>query len=117
MKRVSFSVAKAIKEAGYPQDKGEYYYSYTGHLFHEKEADDEETESLFFDASYDPFVLEVWLWLWREKKFEIVLDVCNDGLVSVDEYEIGMHSGYLYNDPEEAIEKAIEYLVDNDLIK
>lgn len=47
------------------------------------------------------FYLEVWLWLWREKKVD------KQHLFILDPNE----------DPEEAIITAIEYLVTNNLIK
>lgn len=118
-KRVSFKVAKAIKEAGYPQEKGEFYYSYTGHLFHENDASDEETESLWFCASFAPTYLDVWLWLWREK--DIRIKDTYDGAVWVWTNN-NESSRYRYisvdtKDPEEAIEEAIKHLVNENLLK
>ena len=64
MKRVSFEVARSLKEAGYPQDiqevykeNGEYFVSYVKY-------------SNTFAA---PTYLDVWLWLWREKRFLKIL--------------------------------------------
>ena len=116
MKRVSFKTAKALKEAGFPQDKGEYYYSYTGHLFHEKEAEDEETESLFFEASYAPYAMEVWLWLWREKNIDIdIITDVNRNVIAVFGEDID--DAPVDSDPEEAIVQAIEHIVENKLLK
>lgn len=101
MKRVSFKVAKALKEAGYPQDRTNSHYTNCGELVYYGIAG--ETG---FDA---PTYLEVWLWLWREKNISIDW---KDGYIYVNGEEIGC-----FNEPEEAIIAAIEYLVDNDLIK
>lgn len=104
MKRVSFKVAKAIKEAGYPQDELENPDS---HWFY-----DEETKCNILRVTY----LEVWLWLWREKKICINCNYdkynfppmwwCNN------EDRINYNTPN-FDDPEEAIIAAIEYLVDN----
>lgn len=99
MKRVSFKVAKAIKEAGYPQDE---LKNPNSHWFY-----DEETKCDILRVTY----LEVWLWLWREKKICIN---CN-----YDKYNFppmwwcNNENPLYFNDPEEAIIAAIEYLVDN----
>lgn len=119
MKRVSFKVAKAIKEAGYPQGPEEYAYRSNGEIY-------------IFENMFDhipdyccdaPTYLEVWLWL------------CDKGIVFYPAMYSAHHpSGWscyyrdnirvmdvntfgVYNTPEEAIIKAIDYLVDNDLIK
>lgn len=107
MKRVSFKVAKAIKEAGYPQN-----YSFNVSVYDKegKEVAIGDTDiPLNCEAILAPAYLEVGLWLWREK--DIYCEI-KDGYLYVagDELEC-------YNDPEEAIIEAIEYLVDNDLIK
>lgn len=99
MKRVSFKVAKAIKEAGYPQDE---LKNPDSHWFY-----DEETKCDILRVTY----LEVWLWLWREKKIRIN---CN-----YDKYNLpptwwcNNEDTSNFDDPEEAIIAAIEYLVDN----
>lgn len=111
MKRVSFKVAKAIKEAGYPQI-GQFrthdsdFYAPNG----------EKESSMEFDLIpdgyvYAPFYLEVWLWLWREKKINVIPEYDQiSGLFS----SCGVSER---DDPEEAIIAAIEYLVDKNLIK
>lgn len=56
--------------------------------------------------------MPLWLWLWREKRIWIQVRHIDNGnwfKCWVTEQD--------YSDPEEAIEKAIEYLVENDLIK
>lgn len=109
MKRVSFKVAQAIKEAGYPQE-GDWWYSKDGKLSdwlmpHQQEI-------------YAPTYLDVWLWLWREKGIQITIgvDFC---CIWVPDKEVNYMSKTTIknNDPEEAIIAAIEYLVNNDLIK
>ena len=119
-KRVSFKVAKAIKEAGYPQEWNdtEYYYTENGEL---KRCDDYEgnsIENIMYNQRYAvpaPFALDVWLWLWREKKKRIHTRDYYGGL-AVSESS-SSYDSVNYSDPEEAIIAAIEYLVDNDLLK
>lgn len=123
-KRVSFKVAKAIKEAGYDYPCDMYYHMY----------DDEYDSEMSIEATGDgsrsflnslnqfrcaaPFVTDVWLWLWREKQACIGI-LFDEGNCAV---EIWSNKSFLRDfenkfDPEEAIIAAIEYLVDNDLIK
>lgn len=98
MKRVSFKVAQAIKDAGFPQDY--------------KNAEDVYT-NLNGGMWVKPTYIEAWLWLWREKdiKYEIVKS--GDKVLCKEE----PYKFFYMKDPEEAIEKAIEYLVTNNLIK
>lgn len=56
MKRVSLKVAKAIKDAGYPQDYENAEDTYT---------------NLIGGIWVKPTYIEVWLWLWREKKIDL----------------------------------------------
>lgn len=125
MKRVTFETARWLKEVGYPQDK-EFtaYYNEDGilikpYVFH--------TGNEVADA---PTYLEVWLWLWREKKYRILLSASNqrwdevhgvvDGVNGIVEtswhrglpgYDATDHRAN-HTDPEKAIIAAIEYLVD-----
>lgn len=113
-RRVSFRVAKAIKEAGYPQynqpitEIGWYNKAgvYTNQLPTFWKGDD-----MFVAVA--PTYLDVWLWLWREKGV----------IIKITQYtcyvSIGnkFFSGVPKKDPEEAIIAAIDDLVDNDLIK
>ena len=110
MKRVSYNVAKSLKEAGYPQDikevykeNGEYFTSYIKY-------------SNTFAA---PTYLEVWLWLWREKKINLlnVGNINNEAQIDILQNGVFIHTTNAYSDPEEAIIAAIEYLVDEELIK
>lgn len=111
MKRVSYQVAKAIKEAGYPQEELENPDS---HWFY-----DEDNKCDILRMTY----LEVWLWLWREKKIRIEPDDNKYKIYDATEWTdtLGYHliemSGNVFIDPEEAIKQAIEYLVDKNLIK
>lgn len=111
MKRVSFEVAKALKEAGYPQECG-LWYSQDGREFSYTEE--------YSDCYARPTYLEVWLWLWREKKICIN---CNlDKYNLIPQWWCNNEDGINYNtpnfdDPEEAIVATIEGLVENNLIK
>lgn len=112
MKIVSFETARTLKEVGYPQDKEDTVYLNNGETY---TFDDENplfryVPNCCCDA---PTYLDVWLWLWREKKN------CID-IVSAHNYDALVHiNGELkgFADPEEAVIAAIEYLVGNNLIK
>ena len=111
MKRVSFEVAKYLKEVGYPQDslKDNIYVS--------------EPNAPFSEVAYQPTYLDVWLWLWREKKIHIEINDNKFKIYDATEwiesygYNLIEMSNNVFKDPEEAISAAIEYIVDNDLIK
>lgn len=108
MKIVSFEVAKIIKEAGYPQDRQRYQYGYEGNLV------DLVRDGGICYGPVAPTYLDVWLWLWREKKVYFGVNAeeyPHDGMC-INDYE-----DRPYADPEEAIENAIMFLVKNDLIK
>lgn len=133
MERVSFKVAKVIKEAGYPQgdrnsglmsvyaleDRDDNYIPYTriGKL-----TTNYHCQTYFNDIPFAvaPTYLEVWLWLWREKKICINCNYDKYNMLPMwwctDEDGIN-YSAPNYDDPEEAIIATIEYLVDNHLIK
>lgn len=107
MKRVSFEVAKALKKAGFPQDYENAKDTYT---------------NLNGGIWVKPTYLDVWTWLWREKKIFIETSIHFD---PVKGYYI---TAFIYSDdlsrymeakkdPEEAIIAAIEYLVQNKLLK
>lgn len=127
MKRVSFKVAKVLKDAGYPQelnDKNEYYSTNIDKDNPDYEITDEPFTPYSFETSvYEYYVaptyLDVWLWLWREKKVKLMLtpifdEMCND----TDKVGIVVPSCYIEaDDPEEVIINAIEFLVENNLIK
>lgn len=68
-----------------------------------------------------PTYLDVWLWLWREKKIAIPADYFGyennywESCVPIGNDKFEFFSPM--RDPEEAIIKSIEYLVTNKLIK
>lgn len=97
-------MAKAIKEAGYPQDiaKEEYLFDING-----KPSTGFEQGEEFVRPTY----LEVWLWLWREKKINVT-PIVTSGII-----EFWSRDGGIHFDPEEAVIAAIEHLVNNKLLK
>lgn len=97
MKRVSFNVAKALKEAGYPQ------------------SDYDEMMGSITKPSY----LDVWLWLWREKKVAISTNRFERewGSLVLTSFNKPLFIGNHFSGPEEAIIAAIKYLADNNLLK
>lgn len=115
-KFVSLEIAKALKEAGYPQ-VGRYQYTYTGKLV------DLVREGGVCYGPMAPSYIDAWLWLWREKG--ITLEPSKEGILVLEcEDENGQlyYSHNIYSqdenkDPEEAIANAIIYLVENNLIK
>lgn len=127
MKKVSFKVAKAIKEAGYPLQRfqtvsREQFEAGHGYKYSTDENFYSESPSILYpedldtiDLYYCPTYIEVWLWLWREKKIAIPITCNKEERWS----PYGLFSSIYedYSDPEEAIIVAIEHLVDNDLIK
>lgn len=138
MKRVSFKVAKALKEAGYNEPCDMYY-----HIYDDSDIVDGEYESqMSLEATGDgcqsflnalnhyrcaaPYAFEVWLWLEKDKGTIIHPDstYVEDGTVKYatithldqeDFHSVG--SKFKYDSSEEAIIAAIEYLVDNNLLK
>lgn len=106
MKRVSFKVAKAIKEAGYPFDHDVYDLL----EYCERDINKWNYWSRFVNTTYP----EVWLWLRREKK--ITIEFRSNFATYIrgieDEIQLGANS-----DPQESLITAIEYLVENNLIK
>lgn len=111
MKRVSFEVAKYIKEVGYPQDINVI----DGYDIH-------GGETVIYSSSKKceyiaPTYLDVWLWLWREKG--IYIKDTYDGAVWVwgDKIKSPIYIEVQTKDPEESIKRAIAYLVENKLLK
>lgn len=104
-KRVSFKVAKALKEAGYPQmskigyREGESLISY-------------QIPGVEFYVI--PTYLDVWLWLWREKGIKTSIDMAHNTMTNIGkDYWLTDNN----SDPEDAIIAAIDHLVNNNLIK
>lgn len=108
MKRVSFKVVKALIEAGYNLKELDYTLC---------ALDETETECAIGNITYEkPYYVQIWLWLWREKNIKInILKEHPSGATSV--YTDTYSHAFNAEDPEEAIAKAIEYLVDNKLLK
>ena len=99
MKRVSLKVAKYLTNIDYITNNECRVY----------------IEQDPFKSYIAPTYLEVWLWLWQEKGIQIDIDYTTR-TCSIFRYALCCKSFELSN-PEEAIITAIEYLVDNDLIK
>lgn len=117
MKRVSFEVAKYLKEIGYPQAETDEVYRNDGCL---------DSYSKWIGGVTDvccdaPTYLEVWLWLWREKGIYISVEriFTTEGVrVSCSvSYGVNIYRLKYRLNPEEAIIASIEYLVTNKLIK
>lgn len=111
-KIVSYNVAKALKEAGYPQEckDGTIYYAENGL----KWKYDSETYDMYDDPVYCICLtyIDAWLWLWNTKNIKIeVADKPYFAKAKV------MGKFFVETNPEEAIAKAIDYLIENNLIK
>lgn len=105
MKRVSFKVAKALKEAGYPQENCDEYLNKYGAI-----------DFYLGHNTARPTYLEAWLWLCREKRMLLsIQEFCGEW--NVYSPQAHGHIAEHYADPEEAIINAIDHLVDNNLIK
>lgn len=117
MKRVSFKVAKTLKESGYPQIFIDYAY-YEDNKLHGTEDPYNNCHTII---AYAPTYLEVWLWLWQEKCIKIDVTTYFDSVKGYKSLATILCYKNTYSierdTPEEAIIAAIEYLVDNDLIK
>lgn len=112
MKRVSFKVAKALKEVGYPQRFIDCAY-YEDNKLHHIEDPYKNCRTII---AYAPTYIEAWLWLWREKK--IYITFCEHGGGAICSMSNGKSIFNFSNeDPEESIIEAIRYLIDNDLLK
>ena len=114
MKRVTFKVAKVIKKSGYPQGITKHGYWIKNSTEGEMVKYGDIVNSIMRgkdDNIVDiPTYMEVWLWLWREKK--IAIDI-NYSLMNGKYY----NEAYMYDDPEQLIIDSIDYMVDNNLIK
>lgn len=116
MKRCSFKVAKALKEAGYPQGITNNFYASSRRYSDISNRDIFEgyildnTENRALSDCDIPTYLEVWLWLWREKH-RFLECAYKEGRF------FNYKTSYSYADPEETIVAAIEYLVSNKLLK
>lgn len=97
MKRVSFKVAKALKEAGYPQEC-DMYYSVP------------PKEQYIGLKVAQPTYLDTWLWLCENGSS--ISPIC----IHPNQWQVSTCNGEWKN-PEEAIKEAINYLVENNLLK
>lgn len=119
MKQVSYKVAKAIRNVGYPQGNTDKCYLTTDHNHFYKEGqivenEDGEWTVLTKNLADIPTYIDVWLWLWKEKStyIQVGREYCTLSFKWGDSCTFIMQAT-----PEETIEKAIEYLVENDLIE
>lgn len=108
MKRITFEIAKAIKKAGYPQKCGLWY--------NKKGVEFSYTED-YSDCYARPTYVEVWFWLWREKKIKFSLEPNDDFAECYNSKDFGYLISKICDDPEDAIEQVIKYLVENDILK
>lgn len=140
MKRVSFKVAKVLKEVGYPQEhncdkyvtepcKGHYIWDTSNPDCTSKDDDalydfeigeyvDHEMYSVSIAHSVTaPTYLDAWLWLWREKT--IAIDCGCDVIGDNHWFSFITHLKTIKSgkDPEEAIKEAVNYIIENNLIK
>lgn len=119
-KRVSFKVAKAIKDAGYPQDNvpiTEIGWYNIARVYTKQLPTYWEGDHRF--VAIAPTYLDVWLWLWRDKRFAIPADYFgydNDYWSSCVPISGNRFEFFEPHDPEEAIIAAIEYIVDHNLL-
>lgn len=125
-KLITFEVAKVLKEIGYPQGITDKCYLTTDHNHFYKEGqivenEDGEWTVLTKNLADIPTYIEVWMWLWRVKKIYIDINCiqCSEYNTEVSiwhdygEYQYACQS----TDPEVAITQAIDYLVENKLLK
>lgn len=117
-KHVSFEMAKALKEAGYLQPLTGFGYATKQQVIEFckfNEGDLFDLEEFFPEPDnyvYCPTYIDVWLWLWNTKNIQIeVADKSYFAKAKV------MGKFFVETNPEEAIAKAIDFLVVNNLIK
>lgn len=107
MRRVSFKVAKAIKDAGYTQLFIDCAYYEDNKLYHVEDPYNNCRKII----AYAPTYLDVWLWLWNKG---ICIEIKDNHYYTLAKINNQRFHG---DTPEESIIDAIEYLVDNNLIK
>lgn len=112
MEYVSFEVAKAIKEAGYPQESDKVYLPdgvFCNYISH------------FINYYAAPTYFDVWLWIWREKKIAIPVDYFGyDNNYWTSCVPLGNDKFEFFEplkDPEDTIIAAITYMVNKNLLK
>lgn len=115
MKRVSFEVAKALKEAGYPQNpyNTTLWFNLNGEQISDDAVIDDDVDINTVCAA--PTYFEAWVWLFNKK--DIVIEPkCQIN----DNGKCYWENGYIdctYYDQEEALEAAIEYIVASKRLK
>ena len=123
MKKVSFKIANALKEAGYPQGNTELCYLTADLGQCTKGQVVNNIDGMWTILTKDlvdiPTYLEVWLWLWREKQMTIDIIALSHGSCGAFGWQFGerINSKVKFNDPEDAIISAIDDIVENNLIK
>ena len=123
MKRVSFEVAKYLKEVGYPQGNTLHGYWIAEDTKGGRIKYGDIVNAVHWGKDGNivdiPTYLETWLWLWREKGIHLNTDTSRKDIVCIywDNTIIHEIKDMRIIDPEEAIEAAIKHLVDNNLIK
>lgn len=120
-KTVSFMIAKALKEAGYPQGEAELRYvlkncCFDSLWYKEGELVEKRWKIQKYNVADAPIYTDVWLWLRREKGIRIK-DTCEGAVWVWIDNESSRYIEVGTKDPEDAITAAIEYIVDNNLIK
>lgn len=114
-KIVTFEAAKALKEAGYWNPGTIIKCSYNNGCYVDDGRFYKDGCVCPWDHLYPaPTYIETWLWLWIEKgiKIHVGFDCCI--YFNKEDYTPII---LMVEDPEEAIAKAIDYLVDRNLIK
>ena len=138
MKIVPFELAQRLKEVGYTESSMlNYVYAIEDRILTftsgahievkrgEKLNALKAIELLGIDGPIieAPTYIDVWLWLWRKKKFPISL-LCDEHPLIMKWYphaektgEIGAFTkNIFFDDPEEALAEAIDYLFENNLV-
>lgn len=122
MKIVSIEVAKAIKEAGYPLQRfhtvsrEQFEHGWGPGIYSESPSILYPEDNDFVDMYLCPTYIEVWLWLWKEKGIKLSVEP-NDDETECYTKDLGKLISEFGSNPDEAIEAAIKYLVENNLIK
>lgn len=119
---VTFDTAKYLKQVGYPQLKADWSYG----------VNDCGLYNFVDDADYvvaAPYVMGVYLWLWKIKNIFIKLNIIDNKFHYLIERDsryyngnsnwdtFGVYSLESYDDQESAINAALAIIVKEDLLK
>lgn len=136
MKIVPFELAQKLTELGYNKSSDHVYVIADKHLEYSSGSRIDIQRGSLYPAlkawemlGIDgplieaPTYIDVWLWLWREKKFPISL-MCDEHPLVMQWYPHSHKTGELgsftdtvfFDDPEEALVEAIDYIFENNLI-